>query len=480
MTIKNNNIVITDNNLILRTFLFFIGLVEFIFIALRPVPREGLDLLFLLPLTFAACVLIFGKIIIFHKGGIGLKVFYTIIIIRYLISPFFISITEGYRNIHMVDVTAASNYLATLIICVELIIACIVINFFWERYVNKAKLQVNVRGNNFKWLSLGGILLCTFLILIIALRSNRFIPTMGIFFLKEPTIDLGSYEALVVKCLTAFFFVNSLIWARKNISKSLYPLVVVYFFAFLNIGIYFGSNRSFVVQTILATVLIYLYVFPKQKKAILVFLAPMSIYIILDMYFKKQFGVDIANTNGFDISLKEISNIIENYTNGIWPMASILDASYSMRSSISVLTPIKDFVESFYPFRIPGLIWIRDLFNPINSTTDIYLSYLYPWSPGAMITLSGQMWIYGGPVFGWLFAILGNVMMVFLLVRMETMSQIVEDVKYKYMYVFMSVVMGLIMCYCLITIVWSWSKFVLFYFLILKMNDYIVGKKKDI
>ena len=88
-----------------------------------------------------------------------------------------------------------------------------------------------------------------------------------------------------------------------------------------------------------------------------------------------------------------------------------------------------------------------------------------------MVTLSGQMWMYGGKYFGWILGIIANIVMVYLLVRVETLGREVEDLKYKYLYVWLSSLFGLIMCYCAITILWCWSQFGLFYHLLLKVND---------
>ncbi|WP_349404111.1 hypothetical protein [Clostridium perfringens] len=467
---KGNQLI---ENINLKVIFIIVGIVSTIFLISQGMVRNGLEYIFMLPLTFSLCVLAFGDIIDYHNGGVGLKVFYSVIVIRYIISPVLIVLTEGAKNPHMIDVSSNSNRLSVIIISCELVIACLTIKLSWKKCLAKAK-KTNIKyKRNIKGLSIWGVIFIGLLGSFILLRANRFFPSMGILFIKEPSADLGSFEAIFIRCFKSLLFVLTLIWVKNTRKKSdmIFYNALVFLAVFFNIAIYFGSNRSFILQTAITTIFIYLAAFPNKKKIAIIFLVPISIIIVSTMFVKKQFGVELSSYSEANVSISEVSNIAESYTNGIWPMASILDASTQLRSEVTLGTPIKDTVMGFFPTYIPGLSWIRDCVSSLKSTPDIYMDYLYPWNRGAMVTLSGQMWMYGGKYFGWILAIIANIVMVYLLVRVETLGREVEDLKYKYLYVWLSSLFGLIMCYCAITILWCWSQFGLFYHLLLKVND---------
>ena len=82
--------------------------------------------------------------------------------------------------------------------------------------------------------------------------------------------------------------------------------------AVLNFTMYFGTNRSYIVETALTTIFLIIIILPKYRKRILIVTMPIACLIIFSMFVTKQFGIEESSEfNSEMVSLQEFSNIIE-------------------------------------------------------------------------------------------------------------------------------------------------------------------------
>lgn len=453
----------------------FIALIESYYIYNEPIPRKGLDFLFIIPLIFVLCILIFGKKIIpYCKHGLGLKIYYFIVIIRYVVQPFLIVISCGKLNFRMPEASASSYPIAILIYCIELVIACVVIQKWYPIYIkkhqNNEKIEKEMVLNSYG----KGILMVYFLFLLI--RFSSWFPGMNILGIKESTSDTAVvFDATIFNCIKVFIFIFFIIKAKKNSKnkdrfKTYFLISIIT--GLLNFLTFFGSNRSFIYETAIATIAIFIYSFPQFKKGLSLVLLPFVIFLMFGTYVTKQFGTDYVTTIATENTQSLASNIVEEYSNGLWTVARSYQSSIGLSAITSAEAFAKDISNGFSGLSdLPGFKTINNQLVGLRSSSDIFKNSLIQEDDrGQMLSLSGGFLIIGGELFGWLFLFLGNYLMIMLLVNMEAASKTTNDLYYRYMYIWMSILMGLVHCYCLQTIIFCWSKFILFYWIILYFN----------
>lgn len=278
-----------------------------------------------------------------------------------------------------------------------------------------------------------------------------------------------------VNCLKGFFFVYFLAKSAESRNKTYLLLAIVS--GLFNFMSYFGQNRSFIVETALTTIVLFTYAHSKYKKTIYTFFTPFASVIILFMFVTKQFGVDDvsdydAGTKG-DVLLS-YSNIIEEYVNGFWTVARSYQASINLSFELSASALIKDIVDGLSSLRdVPFLkTQVFPMTDMMLSSSDIFkMSLRTSFDYAQMLSFSGGFFIVFGEVFGWPAMILGNFLMIRLLVRMDVRSIICTNLYYKYIYIWMSCLLAFIHCYCMQTIIFCWSKYILFIWLILFANN---------
>lgn len=474
----------TPQELIRIVFIAISGTEALFFLFNNVEMREGLDdCIFLLPLTVMLCLLLFRNLIEYQKGGIALKIFYVVCACRYLVQPLLILNASGQTGYYMPSIKYSwSYYVAVFTMCVELLISSFIINKYYKRY---CKDVTRDNKNYYKYpkrnISISGWMVIGFLAVILLVRINYVIPNMNIILFKDSTGDGVWYEAIIMNCIKAFFFVQIMqlvknTWSGK--SRILYYVVAVAL-AFLNFGMYFGTGRAYTAMTLIATIAIYFYVYPNNKAATMVFLVPVGIICIFTMFVNKQFGVEVGDFESSVITPVVLSDFVELYTGGPWQYASGFEAAFG-RWLPDIGMIVAGAIQKFALVNIPGFQWLR---NIEYACTSLYGGEVYAWDYyhttlgiyGNSQILSGAMEILVscGNIFGWFVAIAYHIWVTKKLVQYECNGKILEDIRYRYYNVWMGVAFGMQFCYSPMLLLWVWSKFALFYKLLLLANDRI-------
>lgn len=468
--IENERLIKNQYTNYIVIFLKYFAFIESIWLINQPVPRQGLEYIWLIPIVFLFSIHCWGKIFYFRKG-VGLNIYLIISFIRYLLQPLLITLSNGELNNRMPNAEATSYEIAIAIYILECIIAFKTIHHYYNIEIKKFQLiekksslnKFNI--NPFAW----GIIFIYIAILI--LRLNVWFPGLNIIGLKQG-LDKGLVlDASFFNVIKCFLFIYLLIKAKKSNKKYLFLLAIIA--GIFNFTSYFGNNRSFIVETALSTIIILISTYPQYKARIISVTAPFAIIIILYMYITKQFNVDNISdysTNNESDILHQYSNIIEEYVNGLWTVARTYQASFnlSMETSISAIT--KDIMDGLSSLRdLPFLkTEIFPLTDSLLSSSDIFKRSLHtPLEYAQMMSFSGGMFIILGPFWGWPLMVIANIGIIRFLVRMDIRSIYSNNLYYKYLYIWMSCLLGLTHCYCLQTIIYCWSKFILFFWIIL-------------
>lgn len=437
-------------------------------------PRNGLDNIFIIPLTYGIATYVWGNIYEIKKG-FGGYIFLLISIIRYLVQPILIVATDGQLNPRMPNALASSYRIAIIIYILE----CVVSFYTMSKYYDKEK-KLFLCDKSYKSLpiyqfNIIGWLFIAMIMSILLYRIGIWLPELKILGVKEG-IDKGLVlDASLFNVMKGIFFVYFLYKAKIKRNRTfLIFAIVLGLFNFLS---YFGQNRSFILETAITTIFVFIQSYPQYKKRIISFFTPFALLIVVIMYIKKQFGVETqADFNTLDdtVGIVEYSNIIEEYVNGLWTVARSYQASINLPIELSFSALIKDFFDGLQSLRdIPYLkTEIFPLMDNLLSSSDIFkLSLRTPFEYAQMLSFSGGLFIIGGTILGWPLMVLGNYLMIRLLVRMDVRSIYTKNLYYKYIYIWMSCLMGLIHCYCMQTIIFCWSKYILFFWLILFINN---------
>ncbi|MFB5193648.1 hypothetical protein ACE198_01850 [Neobacillus sp. KR4-4] len=465
---------------IITSIFIAISLIETFFLALAEAPRNGLEYIFLLPLTFGICLLMFRRISTFQTGGIGLKVAYFIAVIRYIILPLLLILSKGEVSaIRMSTVAEQSYYAAVIIQCIELVVFCATINYFYPRVYNREHRKYTNRARN-KYPPYINFLGWCFLVVfgaILILRMPVWLPALKIFLIKENSAEtkilLENTMLTCVKISLLAYFAQKAAKYQSGTKKYVFWLMLTLIWLLFNALSYFGTNRVFVLENIITSIIIVCVALPKARKWVALIVLPLSFVLMFSMVIVKQFDLTSAGQfSASTLSIEGVSNTVEEYVNGPWTIAQ----TYSSAADVASLERVHAFSRDW----IGGLSGISDL--PIikelvqstsnwRSSSQIMKESFQAYDRGQMLSFSGEVFIWFGTTVGWLLFPLLNYLAARCLIYIEVKSKIVDGLLYKYMYVWLSILFGLTYCYCVETIVFCWAKFIFIYWCFLKINS---------
>ena len=445
--------------------------------------RPGLELYFLVPLVFAICLLWVNNYFAIAEGGLALKIFFGIMIVRFMVVPLLLSLTNGKFNVlpitmPMVECSADGYFYAVVISIVEMVTCFAAIKYYGQRYRDRFENEDYSKYYHNVGLSLVGLLaIVAFAVLLLSRNLKVVFSTFNFLALEEKFEDpvTDAFGIIAAQTLKKFLFLTILTFCVKKYEKGnpLFWTIIGAIFAVINMGAFFGYNRSFVLQTAIATIFVLYYAFPKYRNIEIAVLVPICVIVVLSMIFIKQFGVSYTEASITEqLNLAELSNTIECYVGGPWSLASGYDAAKSVQfMPIERLT--KDFILNFFPSYLPGMEWCLEIFKDVMSSPQVHQVHTHSWQ---MIPLSSTCLFYGGTVVGTMISVLVYVFVIKLLVYCDYRSKYSMDLMKKYFYTITAVLLSFTMCYTWVTLLWSFSKSMLFLAICIWMNTIQVTK----
>lgn len=466
-------------NLILNDILIFISiLVAVIVFAQRHNMRMGLEGLFLLPISFAMCMLINIKYNVYLHGGVALKIFFCILFIRYNIVPLLIALTKGIYNtdpitMPMISASVPGYQYSVFISIVEIFVCSISLYYFGNKMDIKISHKLSRRLPSNLGVSFIGILGLAGFVGVLLSRDLQKVFSMFTFFTINEKYEnasadpFGILAALVIK---TFIFITITTYCLKKSEKKTTFVIIALIAGFFNMSIFFGYNRSFVLQTSIATIYVLYKSFPKHRKVLVGVLIPICVTIMISMIFIKQFGVSYKETTvSSQMSLEQLSNTVECYVGGPWSLASGYDAAHNYNSSTPIYIFLKDFIQNNFISYMPGLEFSLNWFSNTMSGPVAHQIYTQSYQ---MIPLSASCLFYGGIISGTVISILFYILVMKLLVEFDYNSKWSRDVSKKYLYTIIAVLISFIMCYTWITLLWSFTKNMFFLSILVYINQY--------
>lgn len=445
--------------------------------------RTGLELYFLVPLAFSICLIWVNNYFSIAEGGLALKIFLGIMVVRFVVVPLLISITKGQANVlpitmPMIDCSSEGYFYSVIISLIEMITCFATIKYYGQQYQYRFENEdysdyyCNI-GLSF----VGALAIIAFTVLLLSRNLTVVFSTFNFLALDEKFDDpiTDAFGILAAQTLKTFIFLVMLTFCKKQYEKgnTLLWTIVGAIFAVVNMGAFFGYNRSFVLQTAIATIVVLYYAFPKYRKIEIVALVPICVTVVISMIFIKQFGVSYKDASlAEQLNIAELSNTIECYVGGPWSLASGYDASKSV-DFMPFERIVKDFILNFFPSYLPGMEWCLDIFKNVLSSPEVHQVYTHSWQ---MLPLSSTCLFYGGPVFGVLISIGAYVIIIKLLIYCDYRSKYSRDLMKKYIYTITAVLLSFVMCYTWVTLLWSFSKNMLFLTICIWLNTIQITK----
>lgn len=441
--------------------------------------REGLELMWLIPISFIICICLFGRILDFGAGTVGLKIFYAISAIRYIVSPVLIAMTQGKVNmIRMTQLPRSSYEIAIIIQIVELFVCAATIYFDYPKVVQKYVREDSENKPIESGIHFGGYLVLLFFIAVLMLRFSIWYPALQIYGIKKATASGIVLENTFFSCVKTTLFVMSLSKTiqRKGKKGFVTSFLMTIFCVIICLVTTFGSNRSFTLELVATIVVLMVYYFPKYKTGIIVCVVPLAITVIFSMIVTKQFDLETATQfSRVSFDLQYVSNQLEEYTNGLWCIAQSYDASIGLTITQRFQATVKELVDALIvPLEMPGLKGMFDFTKDWISTASVMKYAFQNYDRGQMLSFSAGYLINFG-ILGWILFPIANCIAMKLLIRFSVAYHFSNTVLDKFMYLWSTFLFGLTLCYCTQTLLYCMSRYILFLWIVKKASK-VKGK----
>lgn len=346
---------------------------------------EGLNTVFLLPLSFAFMRLIFLRAFSYWKDNIALSIIFLSIYVRYLVAPFFIALSGS--GVTTVSPSAFYYKLSVIIMILELTVTLLIIDQVWTKYKKKHLKKVYKR-TNFQpaefHLSWSGFLCLIAILVLIFSRghlSNVFSHYSTWWSISEDRSELYFYDLIAVdliKSVLAIWFIsffaknyrNSKSWLIKKVCFLLSLIVAVAMTMF-----YQYTLRTALVQLFLSVMIMMIAFFPDQRRLLLTIFGIGGVAFTFFVFSTGTMRFDDSTTKGTVIN--EIAKNAELYVSGP-TMVAITQEKYEwVRSQISFSTYFSEIVNSVHIFGMfPFLRSISDLVSSVPTANELFVDSL--------------------------------------------------------------------------------------------------------
>ena len=429
-----------------------------IFVVIKSPTEMGLYLLFLLPLAFTIVCFISKKELIFARDSFGLILLYSLLILRYLVTPFLI--VQSGELVTSLSLTTETVYFAIITMILELFTIVISINLIWRQVQpTKVASTTMLRGTRLSWL---GALIILLLLGIVLLRGT--LPnvmehlTFGANFQYSIT-DLKTYDMSVVLSVKTMLFLLVVSWFSNKYHKTKQILKKrIYFFfaistALLNSIIYDANARMIMVIDAMASLTVLIYYFGDRIKKYLPIIAVIGFLFVWFLFSGSTLGVKSEHTlsemQGYVgdlsqfISIGDLSRVAELYSNGISTVAHSYNMYDSITSKMTVWSYISELIKSINIFSLPGFWIVGDWFENIPSIQKLFNDTLA--GEAYILPNAGLAMYIGTKYFGILIDIVFHYLIIYSIFSFHKRKEMSNDVSKKYLYSYCEMICAFIL-----------------------------------
>ena len=413
--------------------------------------REGLELLFVLPMAFVITRGMFSRAYSYWKDNVALAIIFASIYVRYLATP--VLMTLSHSSLSTVYPSVSSYRMALLIQVFELFATIMVIDLVWTRHLKK-KAQTpqpvdipKETATDFR-LSLFGFLFVAALIMLVVARghiSNVFSHYSTWWYISEETSDLMSYDLMaidVAKSVIAITIISVLARAyHKSGSKFMRG---IYFLLALAIGLFITmfyqyTLRTALAQAILSSMIMLIAFFPQKKKTLLIVFGIGGMAFLMYTFATGSMQYEIGGSN--NNMLEKMARMGELYVSGP-SMVAITQERYGwVRENMTIATYFSDIINTTHIFGLfPFLRGITGLVAGVPTSNQLFvdslggLTYILP---------NYSFWTYyATSVFGWIMEIVSIIVTVKLICFIDVKKSKFNDGGYTYAMAYTETLLG--------------------------------------
>lgn len=355
-----------------------------IVISILPTIKDGLELLFLLPISYALAIFLFCDIFTHWNENVGTALIVLSSVLRYVISPLLMSLSN--HSVAYINAQTSSYRNAIFLMIYELFMVLIVMKVVRWKFLkarNDYNLNDNNDGDSFKvtWV---GVVFCAFIILMLIMRGNLQNVFSHFSFLTTYSEDRSAvytYDRTFVYLLKSFAFIVIASKmgkiAKQNRSMRGLCLAIAIVAALVNTVFYDHTSRSILVEFIVSSLFVLIYCFPKKKKFLIVTFTVAGIALVSSVFLfgtlQSTWSTLRGNANIFD----RISEMGELYGNGVSTIAHAIDTYPSAHSNLGIGNFFGGFFKTLGFITFPGFRHIYYAFLNIPSASSIFMSSLF-------------------------------------------------------------------------------------------------------
>ena len=407
--------------------------------------EEGLELLFLLPVSFTICSFLFSRAFSYWRDNAAIVIIFATIVVRYLATP--VLMTLSGTGLTTVSPSPSYYRLSILIQIFELFVTLAIIDRVWTQHKRKLVLTEKIQRIDFKLSWLGGLFLValTGLVLVRGRLPDLIERYSTWWHISEDFSAVYQYDYISVEIIKSVlgivmisFFARCFYGTKENFDKFVYYILAMAV-GFCMTMFYMYDLRTALVQLIISSMIVLLAFFPKQKKLSFVILGIGGGLLVAYVFATGSMRYEVGGTN--DGMLAELSKMAELYVSGP-SMVAITQQKYSwVRNNMSVMTYLSDIITTTHIFGMfPFLRGINNLVANIPTTNILFvvslggLTYILP---------NYSLWTYYvSDIFGWLFEIVSIYMVIRVICYVDKKKKTAGDACYYYALAYVETLLG--------------------------------------
>lgn len=457
--------------------LILVGIISTVYVGLNTPNQEGAAFFFLLPLSFTICIFFFKKIIPYHRNGFGLKVLYSVILVRYIIIPVLTCIMGSFSN----GMYSERGYTYGIFMhIIELFVTCAVIYYYFPKTYSKCLVKYKFSNNNLYYdnISIGGLLVILFSLLLISTRGlGNLLTSMRFLVLSEGIEDeaMYGYDLWMAHTLQAFLviIIVATFQAKENRKKNVFNIIIPLIFAFLSCALSFGNNRMTSVYYAISAIAALSVAFPHRKKVIYSTIIPTFMIVIISFTMIKQFGYNVSVGGETGLEDDDWVSVISAYVCTTQNIAKAYDMYVLNGHLFSIDNFIADVVRGITILQLPIFHQLTNYI--VTSPTTIALAS----TSTEVVPMAGQTLFWGGYGLGWFLNIIIYIIIVRFLIITDCRSKIEKRIGHVYLFTWISVTFAMIMTYNF-SIIWSSLNYTPFFTLCALYINKIIRIKRQI
>ena len=421
-----NQIKVSYKRILLINMVLLISLLASIYIAFYTT-KPGYELLFIMPLVYCFCFIWVFSRLFEGEFKVFFFMFSALTFLRYVVLPFMLVFSGYYDGRSRLPPEESSYFQAILLMVYELLLASALIKFLeTNRTVqkkllksrsNKLKTQFETnKSYTFYWI-FGGIVLTLSTITPGVFQSINFLtPSQNV---VRDFSEIGTLQSLLIYGIVIFkqlVFVIICLHLYKKFERSKKFKYIFYasVLSVINISIYFGTNRSTIIITAIASLMLLYKLFGKRIKSVIIVIAVLLVILISSISAIRG-GATVS-----DDKKVHYTDVLQTYLGGPYNVSIAIETKeyFPESSNLEVL-----FFDIFRPMIGVNLL-IKDL--PIEYS-NVYFNdrmWIHVDRRSQILPMVGQGNLFFGPLLSPIFTLIFIVLAYYLYIIVNNTKRI--------------------------------------------------------